>query len=442
MRYDCLARFSALIMNLQQDEEFTEFLRAKAREGMESVRYPATQFHRMLNRDGGLKTVNRLLASPRVSEGFTALVTRGRPDLTVEALVAQTHWRTFFDPLLIEVAEARLRRVGFEFKRDGVCGESRSPSTPPIEAIPERPLPLSSHDAIAAAEWLKRAYGAVLTWESRKEGRRQGDTPLRIYTLPNRAQAAIRMNKGSPAIYFRANSPTGDSIVDKVEAITRISETYPNSDGEAPSSIVHHAPYLRPAPDNILIRVNPSPGQYRAIFELALGQPQHVTAAPASGAGTTTSTRRTIDEEELRRQQERNSETGKNGELAALEWERVRLAALAPPCPDPEFYAVRISPDDVGAGYDIKSTWPGHERFIEVKATVSGASHFFMTENERRTLEGLGERAWLYRVELGETGVSVSEFCDPVRYFATSMAPAAWRVELPGASSATSTRRS
>ncbi|QHE89212.1 DUF3883 domain-containing protein [Hydrogenophaga sp. BPS33] len=428
-------------MDLQQDEDFTEFLRAKAREGMDSVKYPATKFHRMLDRDGGFETVKRLLAAPRVSEGYSQLVMRGRPDLTVEALVTQTHWRAFFDPQLLEVAETRLRRTGFPFKPYSVPGGIHTPPTPPIDAIPERPLPLSSRDAVAAAEWLKNAYGAVLTWESRQEGRQQGDTPVRIYTLPNRTQAAIRMNKGLPAVYVRATSPTGDSIADKIEAITPIGETFPSGKGEAPSSIVHHAPYLRPAPNNILLRVNPLPGKYRAIFELALGHPQHVTAAPAPSAGSATSERRTIDEEALRRQQERNSETGRNGELAALAWERARLAALMPPCPDPETYAVRISSDDVGAGYDIESKWPGHERFIEVKATTSGAKHFFMTENERQTLASLGERAWLYRVELAETGASVLEFCDPARHFETSMAPAAWRVELPDAPDVTSTRR-
>jgi len=420
-------------MNLQQDEQFTEFLRAKAREGMESVKYPATKFHRMLDRDGGFETVKRLLADPRVADGYSQLVMRGRTDLTVEALVTQTSWRTFFDPQLIEVAETRLRRTNFAFKPYSASEENHPLPTAPIDAIPERELPLASPDAIAAAEWLKSAYGAVLTWESRREGRQQGDTPVRIYTLPNRSQAAIRMNKGSPAIYVRGTSPTGDSIVNKIEALTPISETYPHDRGEAPSSIVHHAPYLRPAPDNIVLRVNPSPGQYRAIFELALGQPQPLTSATSSGARPAPPARRTIDEEELRRQQERNSETGRDGELAALSWERARLAALVPPCPEPETYAVRISPDDVGAGYDIESKWPGHERFIEVKATVSGATHFFLSENERRTLAGLGERAWLYRVELGGDGASVSEFCDPARHFETNMVPSAWRVELPRA---------
>lgn len=420
-------------MNLQQDEEFTEFLRASAREGMRAVGYPATKFHRMLDSDGGYATANRLLAASRVSDGYSELVTRGRTDLTLEALVTESHWRPFIDPKLLEVAETRLRRTGYAFKQfvaPETVAEALAISKNATD-IPERPLPFSSTDARAAEEWLKIAYGAALTWESRKEGRQQGDTPLRIYTLPNGAQAAIRMNKGSPAIYVRATSVNGSDIADPIAAITPISETYPGGKGEAPSSILHHAPYLRPAPDNILLRLNPAPEQYRAIFEIALGAPPHATADASTDAANTPFSRRKIDEDELRRQQERNSETGRNGELAALAWERTRLAALTPPCPDPEKHAVRISTEDVGAGYDIVSTWPGSERFIEVKATASGVQHFYMTENERRTLADLGQRAWLYRVELGETSPTISVYCDPARKFATSMAPSAWRVVLP-----------
>lgn len=37
-----------LAMNLEEDEQFTEFLRGKAREGKEAVGYPATLFLQML----------------------------------------------------------------------------------------------------------------------------------------------------------------------------------------------------------------------------------------------------------------------------------------------------------------------------------------------------------------------------------------------------------
>lgn len=388
----------------------------------------------MLNADGGFATVNRLLAAQKLSDGYIELVIRGRPDLTVEALVAETLWRKFFDPKLLEVAETRLRRTGYAFKRfkDFADTASPPPSAMSLTALVERPLPLASLDAIAAAEWLKGAYEAVLTWESRKEGRQQGDTPLRIYTLPNGVQAAIRMNKNSPALYVRASSVTGDDIKDAIAAITPIKDIYSGQEqNESPSSILYHAPYLRPAPTNVLLRLNPTPGQYKPIFEIALGRPRDAQPVGSFQTPSATANRRVVDEEEFRRRQERNSETGREGELAALTWERDRLAKLTPPCPDPNSYAFRISSDDVGAGYDILSTWPSEERYIEVKATVAAAPEFFMTENERRTLAALGQRAWLYRVELGAAATIVTAFQDPASKFDGLMSPSTWRVKLP-----------
>lgn len=421
-------------MNLNEDEQFTEFLRAKAREGKAAVGYPATLFLQMLNADGGFRTVNRLLAAQRLSDGYSELVVRGRPDLTVEALVTETHWRRLFDPKLLEVAETRLRRTGYAFRRFEEPANAPSPPHPaaPHATVVERPLPLASPDAIAAAEWLKAVYGAVLTWESRKEGKQQGDRPLRIYTLPNGPQAAIRMNQNSPALYVRATSVTGDNIVDAIAAVTPIQRSYTGQEQyDAPSSILSHAPYLKPAPTNALLRLNPAPGQYKRIFELALGQPREAQPSEASKPAGAPANRRPIDEEEFRRRQERNSETGRKGELVALAWERNRLAMLTPPCPEPDRYAIPISADNVGAGYDILSTWPGEERYIEVKATMAAAPEFFMTENERLTLAGHGQRAWIYRVELGPGATIVTTFQDPVSKFDGLMSPSAWRVKLP-----------
>lgn len=419
-------------MNLEDDEQFTEFLRSKAREGKAAVGYPATLFLQMLNAAGGFKTVNRLLASSRISEGYTELVVRKRPDLTVEALVTETHWCRFFDPKLLEVAETRLRRTGYLFKRfeQGVGVERLAPVALP--GMAERDLPLASPDAIAAAERLKSAYGAVLTWESRKEGRQQGDTPVRIYTLPKGAQVAIRMNKNSPALYVRAMSVSGEDARVAIAAITPISDVFTGLEqNEAPSSILSHAPYLRPSPTNILLRLNPAPGQYLRIFELLLGAPTEPSPGVPPVLEGASSGHRRMDEEELRRQQERNSETGRAGELVALAWERARLGRLIPPCPDPEKHAQRISSDDVGAGYDILSNWPGEERFIEVKATSGSEPEFFMSENERRTLATHGLRAWIYRVELGASVPVVTPFQDPATFFEERMSPSAWRVKLP-----------
>lgn len=421
-------------MNLEEDEQFTEFLRCKAREGKTAVGYPATLFHQILNADGGFATVKRLLAASKVSDGYTELVVRGRPDLTVEALVAETRWRKYFDPQLVEIAETRLRRTGYPFKRfeePPAAVPASSAAAVAQEGLIERPLPLASSDAIAAAEWLKSAYGAVLTWESRKEGKQQGDTPLRIYTLPNGAQAAVRMNKNAPAVYVRATSVAGVNIKALIDAITPIKDVYTGQEAyEAPSSILSRAPYLKPSPTNVLLRLNPDPGQYKRIFELAFGAPRDADAPETARSSDTPSSRPPIDEEEFRRRQERNSETGRTGELAALDWERGRLAKLTPPCPEPDKYAVRISPDNVGAGYDILSTWPGNERYIEVKTTVAAAPEFFLTENERRTLAVLGEQAWIFRVELGASTPMVTEYQNPVAKFDGRMSPSAWRVKL------------
>jgi len=401
-------------MNPTQDEQFTDFLRAKAREGKAAVGYPATQFHQMLNADGGFRTVKQLLAAQRLSSGFSELVLRGRTDLTVEALVVETEWRRHFHPQLLEIAEKRLRRTGYEFKRfEGPAGAAAPQEI--IAPVVERPLPLASPDALAAAEWLKVAYGGGLTWESRKEGAQQGETPLRIYTVPEGAQVAIRMNKASPALYVRATSTAGVDVTEAIAAITPIERSYSGLEQyEAPSSLLVHAPYLKPAPTNTLLRLNPEPGQYKRIFELVLGPPRAAGAPGGAGPGENSSVaQRPIDEEEFRRRQERNAETGRQGELIALDWERARLANLVPPCPEPERYALRISSEDVGAGYDIISTWPDEERVIEVKTTTVAAPEFFMTENERLTLAAHGQRAWIYRVELGDAGAKVTVYHDP-----------------------------
>lgn len=103
-------------MNIETNERFTEFLREKANEAKKAIGYPATKFHSMLNTDGGFKTANRLLASSKVSEGFTKLFLGKRVDLSVEALIIENEWREFFAPELLLRAEKRLRDVKYQFK--------------------------------------------------------------------------------------------------------------------------------------------------------------------------------------------------------------------------------------------------------------------------------------------------------------------------------------
>lgn len=75
--------------------------------------YNATYFVRMLAENGPIDTARRLVGSPTVSDGFTALWERNRLDLTVEALILRAEYRGLFDDDLVESAEHRLSQYGY-----------------------------------------------------------------------------------------------------------------------------------------------------------------------------------------------------------------------------------------------------------------------------------------------------------------------------------------
>jgi hypothetical protein len=74
------------------------------------LHYNATRFLEMLSTRGGLDTAHVLLRSPGVSDGFTELWSRGRSDLTVEALVLESPFDTQFTPEELAIARERLGR--------------------------------------------------------------------------------------------------------------------------------------------------------------------------------------------------------------------------------------------------------------------------------------------------------------------------------------------
>lgn len=103
-------------MDMETDERFTAFLRAKAGEAKRAIGYHPTKFLGMLNAEGGFRTVKKLLGAPQVSDGFTKLFMGGRLDLSVEALVVESEWRQYFDLLLVARAEKTLRDAKYRFK--------------------------------------------------------------------------------------------------------------------------------------------------------------------------------------------------------------------------------------------------------------------------------------------------------------------------------------
>jgi hypothetical protein len=118
-------------------------------------------------------------------------------------------------------------------------------------------------------------------------------------------------------------------------------------------------------------------------------------AASASGVRPK---RRSLSPEELKRIQEARSDQGAKAEEFVLVLERNRLT------PHPQLEMIRrVSLDDTAAGFDIES-FEGQrsffpDRFIEVKS-FSGKEHFFWSQGEIEVARELGERYFLYLVDM------------------------------------------
>ncbi|MET8003939.1 GmrSD restriction endonuclease domain-containing protein [Nonomuraea glycinis] len=93
--------------------EFNTAMRSIYDRARSEANYHASYFLSMLAEHGSLATARKLLHSPAVSDGFTALWERGRLDLTVEALVVLPRFAELFTPTEIDVARHRLERLGW-----------------------------------------------------------------------------------------------------------------------------------------------------------------------------------------------------------------------------------------------------------------------------------------------------------------------------------------
>lgn len=105
--------------------------------------------------------------------------------------------------------------------------------------------------------------------------------------------------------------------------------------------------------------------------------------------------------EQLEEKLQRQAEIGKAGEEVAMFHEFHRLLALG--CPKPVECIEHVGLIDVAAGYDIFSEYNGQRRHIEVKSSVSPNSTFFLSENERMTLQELGDEGYIYLVHVDES---------------------------------------
>ena len=98
---------------MDERQALDEALRDVYTRALREAGYNATVYLRMLTEHGPLGTAQRLLASPTVSAGFTALWEKKRLDLTVEAVVLRAEFQQFFTDEELETARERLERLGY-----------------------------------------------------------------------------------------------------------------------------------------------------------------------------------------------------------------------------------------------------------------------------------------------------------------------------------------
>lgn len=94
--------------------EFTKALFDVYRRAKDEANYNATIFLGMISKSYGFATAKTLINASQPSDGYTALYTRGRLDLTVEATVIEnSQWHPLFTDDELQRARRRLGQYGY-----------------------------------------------------------------------------------------------------------------------------------------------------------------------------------------------------------------------------------------------------------------------------------------------------------------------------------------
>ena len=153
-----------------------------------------------------------------------------------------------------------------------------------------------------------------------------------------------------------------------------------------------------------------------------------------TGVVASTGSQEGLSPEALHAQNAANAETGRIGELIAMDAERLRLQGIG--CLDVDEAIVHVALQRVDAGFDIESNWNGERRCIEVKSSTTEGCDFFLSVGERNKLVDLGLTAWLYRVIVRPDGASevVEMLRDPMAHIPEScFQPVSWRIRMVSA---------
>ena len=91
----------------QTEDRFTEALQKMIEQITVDCGYQPEQYIQTVTELDGVQAAKQLLAEPQLSDDSVQLWARGRPDLTIEAIVSNDDWKTLFSDEERSVAEWR-----------------------------------------------------------------------------------------------------------------------------------------------------------------------------------------------------------------------------------------------------------------------------------------------------------------------------------------------
>jgi hypothetical protein len=101
-------------------KEFTGAMLDIYRRSLNETGVKHTYFFQMIDRSSGHEAAMQLIHSKKPSDGYADLHSKGRLDLTVEALVLQRKWDSIFTADDRAKARARLADYSFDFAKYGL----------------------------------------------------------------------------------------------------------------------------------------------------------------------------------------------------------------------------------------------------------------------------------------------------------------------------------
>lgn len=298
-----------------------------------------------------------------------------------------------------------------------------------VRPIPKRRLLNVGQEIWRAVSVIEDVFGGVLTHDS---NHKVDKASTWVFTFPKHrnAQIAVAMNVKKVSLLMCSRTLAGKELSEKVKLLAKVEETYVDENEGVSSAVLgYHAPYLNPSLKNPLLRIAPPSGDIEGLLRIYLDAPEGSSSPETTllelnkeAVDFVTPTRkRAVTAAELYAKLDRQAEIGVKGEEISMAFEMARLRALG--CPNPETWVKLVALTDVARGYDIESTYLGHERCIEVKSATRAESDFFLTENECSVLEELGEKAWIYRVVVSTTEGSkvVAQIQNPMKLLNASV---------------------